>query len=212
MIAMMCETAGNDLMAPGFRIPFVHAQRSRTNFPNDPNDCFFFSFLVAPAEDDDHYEELPDADDADDDDSWIGCLPVPVPSCLFFEDEEEPALSETDDDILISIRELFESDSVEDNLDFRCEELDEHRDENMSRGLLRSDWSDSWTYWHPDENHIKWVHQRSNHPPVEPNQRNIKVHDVPKLGRSGRFFKSTRKLVARAGRSIMNCFCLPYRR
>jgi hypothetical protein len=211
MIAMMCETAGNDLMAPGFRIPFVHVQRSRTIFPNDPNDCFFFSFLVAPAEDDDHYEELA-AVEEESSGVWIDSLPVPVPTCLFFEDEEEPALSEMDDDILISIRELFESDSVEDNLDFRCDEIDDNeRDENMSRGLLRSDWSDSWTYWHPVQDHT-WVHQCSNHPPIKPNQRNMDVHDVPKLGRSRRFFKSTRKFVARVGRGIMKCFCLPCRR
>jgi hypothetical protein len=196
-------------MAPGFRIPFVHVQHSRTNF-SDTNDCFFFSFLVAPAEDDDHYEELADVE-AESSKAWIDSLPVPVPSCLFFEDEEEPALSETDDDILISIRELFESESVEDNLDFRCDEIDNEQDENMSRGLLRSDWSDSWTYWHPVQDHT-WVHQRSKHPPGESNQRNMEVHDVPKLGRSRRFLKSTRKLVARAGRSIMNCFCLPCRR
>jgi hypothetical protein len=211
MIAMLCETVGRDSIAPGFRIPFVHVQQSSADFPGDHTNDFFFSFLVAPDSDDDDDDQM-DKPAAADEESWVDSLPVPVPTWLWFEDEEEPAMSDMDDDVLISIRKLFESESMDDKQDFRGDEHDQVV--KMSRGLHRSDWSNSWTYWHPDEDHNKWIHQCSkHHPPIKPNQRNMEeIHDVPKLGRSRRLFKSTRKLVARVGRGIMNCFCIPCRR
>jgi hypothetical protein len=214
---MLCETVGRDSIAPGFRIPFVHVQQSSSHSIGQPNtNHFYYSFLVAPDSDDDDYDQLDVPAAADEESSGVSLdfLPVPVPTWLWFEDEEEPDSSDMDDDYVISIRKLFESDSMDDEQDFQKDELDENRNDKMPRGLHHSDWCNSWTYWHPDEDHNTWTHQCSNHPPTIPNQLDAKKgnRNVPKLGRSGRFLKSTRKLAARVGRSIMNCFCLPCRK